>query len=103
MDMTPFIYELCEQLPESEKFVLSYQIRKSIISVSSNIAEGAGRNSPNEFKQFLHIANGSLFELETQLLICEKLNYFNNNQSDFIFQEINELKRMITSLIKSIR
>ena len=75
LDLTADIYRLTKQLPKEELFGLSDQMRRAVVSIPSKIAEGAGRNSDKEFKRFLFIANGSIAELETQLLICEKLDF----------------------------
>ena len=81
------IYEVTKNFPSEEKFGLTNQIRRSAVSVPSNIAEGAGRKTKGEFKNFLGVANFSLFELETQLIISKNLN------SQFV-QGLNSLKEM---------
>jgi len=103
MDLTPLVYALIKELPDNERFALSSQMRRCMISIPSNIAEGSGRNSQKEFRQFLYIANGSLYELETQLLICDRLGYLEKSQYILIQEKIVELKKMIMSLIKSIK
>lgn len=72
MDFVVKVYEITKQLPSEEKFGLFSQSRRAAVSIPSNIAEGAGRSSTKEFKRFLDIANGSLSELETQLVLMEK-------------------------------
>jgi len=72
------IYTLTGQFPEEEKFGLVTQMRRSAVSIPSNIAEGAARGSQREFAQFLVIARGSLSELETQLIIAKELNYLSD-------------------------
>ena len=72
------VYQLVKKLPQEEHFALSDQIRRAAISIPSNIAEGQGRNSTKEFIRFLAIAKGSKAELETQLLLCVRINYLNN-------------------------
>ena len=69
--LTKAVYMLTSQLPSDEKYGLGSQIKRSSISIPSNIAEGAGRNSNKEFKYFLSIANGSVYELQTQLILLE--------------------------------
>ncbi|MBQ7202538.1 MAG: four helix bundle protein [Eubacterium sp.] len=69
-------YELIKTLPSNERYCLSDQIRRSAISIPSNIAEGHGRNSKNEFSHFLAISRGSLSELETQLILGERIGFF---------------------------
>jgi len=97
------IYKLTQSLPESEKFGLVTQMRRSAISIPSNIAEGAGRGGKREFKQFLSIAQGSIAELETQLIISGKLNYAAKDKiDDFIF-ELDEISKMIIGLQRSLK
>ena len=94
------IYSLSESFPEYERFGLTNQIRKSSISIPSNIAEGWGRLSRKNYIQFLRISRGSLFELETQILIAIELNYINDNE---ISQNlITEISKMLNSLIKKL-
>ena len=75
MGLVEEVYKRTRSFPKEELFGLSDQMRRAVVSIPSNIAEGAGRNSDKEFKRFLFIANGSIAELETQLLICEKLDF----------------------------
>jgi four helix bundle protein len=67
------VYELCQKLPDDEKFGLKSQIQRCAVSIPSNIAEGSGRTSDKEFLHFLNIAISSSYELETQLLLCNEL------------------------------
>jgi four helix bundle protein len=97
------IYELSARLPNDEKFGLRSQITRGSVSIPSNIAEGCSRNSEMEFKRFLEIAMGSLFEVETQLTICERLGFFDPNDLNDIFQLINLEAKMINTLISKIR
>ena len=96
------IYKLSEQLPDTEKFGLKSQIQRAAVSIPSNIAEGASRNSEVEFKRFLEIAIGSSFELETQLLIIENLKMINSDVLKDIFILISSEQKMINSLISKI-
>ena len=75
-------------------------MRRCAVSIPSNIAEGAGRNSKKEFKQFLYISLGSISELETQLIISSKLNYLKDKS---LLDELNEIRKMLFGLIKSIK
>ena len=97
------VYELTEKLPSKEKFGLTTQINRAVISISSNIAEGAGRNSSREFNYFLSIANGSSYELETQLLLCTELNYFQNEEIEETSNLIQEIQKMIYSLQSKLK
>jgi four helix bundle protein len=96
------IYLLTKDFPKGELYGIISQIRRSSISVPSNIAEGAGRKSSKEFKQFLFIALGSLSELETQIMIAKNLKYIDQEKSDKINIEILSLIKMIPSPIKTI-
>ncbi len=93
------VYSLLKSLPAEEKYALSDQIRRSVVSVPSNIAEGHGRNSDNEFIKFLYISRGSLLELETQIEICFRLNYITALQRNDIMDTISQVTKMINALI----
>ena len=95
------IYELPETFPSEERFGLISQIRRSAISIPSNIAEGAARRSDKEFLQFLYISLGSVAELETQLIISNNLKFVES--SDQLFSELNEIKKMTLGLIKYVK
>ena len=83
MDFVVEIYKLTDKFPSSELYGLTSQIRRSSVSIPSNIAEGWSRNSTKEYIQFLHVSNGSLSEIETQLEIANKLGYIKNIE-DFV-------------------
>ena len=97
------IYKVTAQYPDAEKFGLVSQMRRAAVSIPSNIAEGAARNSKKEFINFLHIAQGSAAELETQLFISQNLNFISQNQTDPLLQELEENSKMIIGLQKSLR
>ena len=101
--LTTKIYKLTEKLPENEKFGLVSQMRRAAVSVASNVAEGAARNTKKEFIQFLFNAQGSLSELDTQIIICKELGYFSDKTSDSINQEMEEESKLIAGLIKYLR
>ncbi|OFY39066.1 MAG: four helix bundle protein, partial [Bacteroidetes bacterium GWF2_40_14] len=84
-------------------FGLTSQMRRSAVSVPSNIAEGYGRQSTGNYIQFLSIARGSLLELETQIELCVRLNYFQQSESEDIRSRISEIGKMISSLILKLR
>lgn len=103
IDLTQSIYMVSANFPSEEKFGLTSQIRRASVSVPSNISEGSGRNSIGEFKQFLGIANGSLCEVETQLIIAEKLNFVNENEElEELFDKIDHIQKMIFKLKNSL-
>ncbi len=100
MDLVELIYNLTKKYPDEEKYSLVSQLRRAAISVPSNIAEGASRNTEKDFCNFLYIAFGSLAEIETQVLISQRLQYISD--VDEILSFIIELRKMINSLIKTI-
>ena len=95
------VYRLVRLLPKEETYSLSDQIRRSAVSVPSNIAEGSSRNSKKEFVQFLYVSLGSLCELETQLLIAKNVGYI--TEYDTVKRDIISIKKMINALITSIK
>ncbi len=99
IDYTILVYSILKSFPKEEMYSLTSQIKRSLISIPSNIAEGAGRNSKKEFNQFLSIALASSFELETQLIIALKLNYIENDEC---LKELNHIQNMIAKLKKSL-
>ena len=100
MDLVESVYCRTERFPDSEKYGLTNQIRRCAVSISSNIAEGAARKTDKEFVQFCYIALGSLSELETQLLIAERLKY---SQNIDILENVVEIRRMLLGLIKYLK
>ena len=96
------IYRLCGNFPKHEIYGLASQLQRSAVSIPSNIAEGQGRNSPNEFHHFIGIALGSLAELETQILLAQRLNYISEQQSGMVFQLAGETGKMLKGLQKSL-
>ena len=99
MNMVEEIYKLTDQIPKHETYGLTSQIRRSAVSIPSNIAEGAARNSRKEFLQFLYVALGSLAELETQLIIAHRLHYI----SSFPGEMIEEIRKPLVGLIKALK
>ncbi len=102
MDLVTDIYAITTIFPQHEQFGITSQIRRSSISIPSNIAEGFGRNSNNEFVRFLRIAIGSLFELQTQLEISKNLKFISTEEFNKMLLESTEIEKMIKALIKSI-
>lgn len=94
IDLAVKIYEVTSGYPVDERYGLISQSRRSAVSIPSNISEGAGRNTKGEFKQFLGIANGSSYELQTQLVIAEKLGFLNEQIAEELLDNIDELQKM---------
>lgn len=101
MNLVTSIYKSTRTFPHEELYGLTSQMRRAAISIPSNIAEGAARNSKKEFTQFLYISLGSLSELETQLLIANNLSYLDN--IDNIIQEMSVLRKLLNGLIFSLK
>ncbi|WP_428235254.1 four helix bundle protein [Gracilimonas sp.] len=100
VELASSIYSVTKKFPEEEKFGIISQMRRCSVSISSNIAEGAGRNSDKEFRQFLNISFGSCSELETQLIISHNLEYLTESEFEKITAELTEIQRMLFTLIK---
>ncbi len=99
MELVTHIYKLIDKMPNSEKYALVDQMRRSAISVPSNIAEGQGRGSDKDTAHFLYIARGSLYELQTQIELCNRLGYVANNDIIEIKDLATEIAKMLNSLI----
>jgi four helix bundle protein len=97
VDLATDVYRLTADFPKEEKYGLISQIRRSAVSISSNIAEGAGRNSDKEFTHFLGISNGSAYELQTQLIISRNLGIV-NSELESILDKIDQIQKMNYSL-----
>lgn len=100
MELSVQTYKLLESFPSSEKFGLIDQIKRCVVSIPSNIAEGAGRSTYKDFTHFLYIARGSLFELSTQLELCCKLGIGNTQQCGELQTSIDSIGKKLNSLIK---
>jgi len=100
--LVPIVYDLAKQLPPNEQHALSNQIRRNAISIPSNIAEGWGRASTQDFVRFLRIARGSLMELETQITIACDLDYIDTQMRDRALICTDELSRMLIGTIKGL-
>ncbi len=99
MDLTVDVYNVVKVLPVEERYALSDQLRRAAVSIPSNIAEGFGRHTEKELKQFLSIAKGSVYEVETQLLIGLRTGYFSEDQIMKSLALCNEEGKILTKLI----
>jgi four helix bundle protein len=102
MQLVKEVYTLVKTLPKEEQFALSDQMRRAVVSIPSNIAEGYGRNSTNDYIRFLNIARGSKYELDTQIQICVMLNYISEEKTATALELSEEIGRMINALIKKL-
>ena len=102
MSLVTLIYKLVADLPVNEKYGLTPQIKRSAISIPSNIAEGYGRNYRKDYSRFLQIARGSLFENQTQLEIAVNLDFIKANDLEEIKELSVEVEKMLNSLIKKL-
>ncbi|SMG41292.1 four helix bundle protein [Sphingobacterium psychroaquaticum] len=103
VDFVTLIYKLTDRFPRSEIYGITNQIRRASVSIPSNIAEGAGRQSHKEFIQFLYIARGSVKEVETQLIIATNLGYLKQSALTETTQGLDEIGKMITGLLSYLK
>ncbi len=102
VDMTVSVYELTDSFPRKEIYGLTSQLRRAAVSVASNIAEGAGRGSKKEFRQFLNVARGSNCEVQTQLMIASRLNLTAHQDLEMAESLSHEVGRMLNGLLQSL-
>ena len=102
IELVKMVYRVTSTLPAVEKYGIVSQMRRSAVSVPSNIAEGFMRRHNKEYKQFLYIALGSLAELETQIIISKELNFLTTENCTSTLSAIDELNKMTTGLIKCL-
>ncbi len=96
------IYRLTQHFPREEVYGLSSQLRRAAVSIPSNVAEGQGRLTPGEFKQFIGHARGSVFEVETQLLIARDLGYLSDASTQEVVARVKEVGRILSGLLASL-
>ena len=96
------IYLVTSKFPVEEKFGLTSQMRRATVSIPVNIAEGAARKSPKEFRQFLYISLGSLSELDTLILLSESLSFIEKEKSDLLIEKLDVIGKLIYGLIQKI-
>mgnify|MGYP001131901817 CR=1 FL=1 len=99
MDLVLMIYQITKAFPREELYGLNNQMQRAAVSIPSNIAEGQARRTSAEFRNYLSIARGSLAELETQLIIAQRLNYLTNEQLISIMETHQEISKMIPALM----
>jgi four helix bundle protein len=102
IELVKEIYRLVRRFPKYETYGLADQLRRSSVSVPSNIAEGQARQHTKEFRQFLFTALGSISEVDTQIIIAKELNYISSNEAKQIETQIIEIKKMLYVLISRL-
>jgi len=102
VQLAKLIYQTTSTFPSEEKYGLCAQIQRSAISIASNIAEGSGRGGNKEFQHFLSIANGSAFELETQLILAKEFNFITSETYQELTDLLTEIEKMIHSFHRSL-
>lgn len=103
IELVTEVYKVTASFPDKERFGLISQINRASVSIPSNIAEGAGRNSTKEFLHFLSIAHASSYETETQLIISKNLNYLTINELDVLVEKISEWQKMSYSFQSKLK
>ncbi len=102
MDLVELVYAATRSWPKDEMYGLTNQIRRAVVSIPSNIAEGQGRGPSKEFLHYLRIARGSLLEVETQALIAQRLGYLQADVAEYLLSNTDEVSRLISGLARSI-
>lgn len=102
IDLVVAVYRATEGLPIGERYALCDQMRRAVVSIPSNIAEGHARETKKEFRHFLLIASGSLAELETQLIVCERVGFLSSVVIHMLLEKIEEIRKMIVGLSKTL-
>lgn len=103
MELVVEVYKATEKFPHEERYSLTDQIRRAVVSIPSNIAEGAGRNTKKEFINFLHVSQASLSELDTQLEIAVRLGYLTSKDIKELDEIMIRIDKMLSGLIRSQR
>lgn len=96
------VYKLTEKFPRQETYALADPIRRAVVSVPSNIAEGQARKAPGDFRRFLHISLGSLAEVDTQLVLAQEFGYLSREDVDVLDEQIQSLRKKLYALINSL-
>lgn len=102
MDFVAEVYRLTRSFPKEELYGITSQLRRAAVSIPSNIAEGQGRQTTGEFRQFLGHARGSILETETQILLSERLEYLDHETADGLLKQASEVGRILNGLLTSL-
>ncbi len=103
ISLTKEIYKKTSSFPKEEIYWLTNQMRRSVVSIPSNIAEWNQRQTQKEYRNFLYIAKWSCSELETQIIIAKELFFINEDNANILLQKVNELLKMLAALIASMK
>ena len=103
MALAKRIYGATRLFPKEEVYGLTQQMRRAAASIASNIAEGYGRGSRRDYVRFLHTARGSLYEVETQVLLAKEMSYLTDKQAASLLEDTGECSKLLYALIKSLR
>jgi four helix bundle protein len=103
IELVKAVYKITSNFPKEELYSFTNQIRRAAVSIPSNLAEGAGRNHNKEFIQFLYIAQGSLSELETQLIIAKELDFIKGDILESLIIRLNQIRAQLVGLIKYLQ
>jgi len=103
IELVKLVYKLTADFPDSEKFGLVSQMRRCVISIPSNLAEGAARSGKKEFMQFCYIALGSLSELETQIIISKELEFINSENYLKLSEQVDTIRKKLLNFIKYLK
>ena len=99
IDFVADIYRQTRTFPKDELYGLRLQLRRAAVSISSNLAEGQGRHGTSDYRRFVLVARGSAFEIQTQLMICQRLGYMKAEKAQTLLSEVDEIARMLNGLI----
>ena len=102
IELAKAVYKLTEKFPRQETYALADQIRRAVVSVPSNIAEGQARKAPADFRRFLHISLGSLAEVDTQIVLAQEFGYLSKEDIHVLDEQIQSLRRKLYALINSL-
>ena len=103
MTLVTEVYKASANFPADERFGLTSQLRRCVVSIPSNIAEGFGRDTTNDYLRFLGIAKGSLYEAQTQIEIGRNLQFIEESRFSILLEQAREIERMLTSMIRKLR
>ncbi len=103
LDLVKQVYEVTSLFPSDEKFGLASQMRRAAVSIPSNVAEGAALNSHKQFIHFLHTAQGSAAELETQIFISQELGFLTERMSKELLEKLETISKMISGIQRSLK